>query len=124
MLPEARDLSADELEAATALVTAVAGAEGSDPRRSDEPFDVKGKVTIRRAGGDVTEVVEIGAPDASGDVVVRRAFDGARLHVAAAVASRLLRGAWRFVAMISGRRRSKGSRWPPSKPTATGSSSA
>ncbi len=93
-------------------MAALAGAEGAGPRKSDEPFEAKWRVTVRRTevgrAGEVTEVVEIGAPDASGDVVVRRALDGARLHVAAAVARKLvpravaLRGAEVWAPAIEG----------------------
>ena len=88
--PAERDLSARTRTAPSALVRAIARAEGADPRKSDEPFEAKVRVTVRRAEGGVAEVVELGAPDAAGDVIVRRAFDGARLHVAVAVARRLV----------------------------------
>ena len=88
--PVERDLSGEDAEAASALVAAIARTEGIDPRKSDGPFDAKARVTIHRADNDVTEVIDVGAPDANGDVVVRRAFDGARLHVAAAFARKLV----------------------------------
>jgi hypothetical protein len=88
--PVDRDLSGEDADAASALVTAVARAEGTSPQKSDAPFAAKARVTIHRADGDATEVVEVGAPDASGDAVVRRAFDGAQLHVTAAVARKLV----------------------------------
>ena len=87
--PAERDLMGEDADAAGALVRAIATAEGADPRKSDEPFEAKGRVTVRRAEGGVAEVIELGAPDAAGDVTVRRAFDGARLHVAATVARKL-----------------------------------
>jgi hypothetical protein len=86
--PEERDLGGEEAEAATALVRGVAGAEGDAPRKSDDPFEPKQRVTLQRAGG-VTEIVELSAPDARGDVVARRAFDGARLLVLAETARKL-----------------------------------
>ncbi len=94
-VPVARDLPEAEAAAATQLVASLAGAEGTDPRKSTEPFEAKWRVTIRRtevgrAGEGATEVVELGALDAAGDGVVRRAFDGARLRVGAAVARRLI----------------------------------
>jgi hypothetical protein len=88
--PVERDLAGDEDEAATALVRAIAASEGTDPRKGDAPFVAKWRATVRRADAGVAEVVEIGAPDAAGDVVVRRAFDGATLHVGAAVARKLM----------------------------------
>jgi hypothetical protein len=88
--PVERDLSGEDADAASALVTAVARAEGTRPQTSDAPFAAKARVTIHRADGDATEVVEVGAPDAGGEAVVRRAFDGARLLVTAAVARKLL----------------------------------
>jgi hypothetical protein len=88
--PVDRDLAGDEAEAASALVSAVAAAEGADPAKSDAPFEAKGRVTVHRADKDAVEVVEISAPDAQGDVVARRTFDGARLHVGAAVARKLM----------------------------------
>jgi hypothetical protein len=92
--PVERDLSGEDADAASALVTAVARAEGTSPetspQKSDAPFVARSRVTIHRADGDTTEVVEVGAPDASGDAVVRRAFDGAQLHVTAAMARRLV----------------------------------
>src|SRR5207244_3720710 len=87
--PVERDLTGEEGEAASALVRAIARSEGADPTKRDAPFDAKGRVTVHRAAGGVVEVVDIGAPDANGDVTVRRAFDGARLRVAAAVARKL-----------------------------------
>jgi hypothetical protein len=89
--PAERDLTGEAAEAAASLVTLVAGAEGSSPRASgkEEPFAAVGRVTLRRADGDTAEVVELGPPDAAGDVPVRRLFDGARLRVAAAVARNL-----------------------------------
>jgi hypothetical protein len=63
-------------------------AEGGEPRMGTEPFDARTRVTVQRVGG-VSEVVEVGAPDARGDVTVRRAFDGARLVVLAETARKL-----------------------------------
>ncbi len=88
--PMDRDLSGEDAEAASALVAAIARGEGIDPQKSDAPFDAKGRITVHRADNDVTEVIDVGAPDANGDVIVRRAFDGARLHVSAAVARKLV----------------------------------
>ncbi|MGO9711167.1 MAG: DUF4340 domain-containing protein [Polyangiaceae bacterium] len=87
--PVERDLMGEDADAAAALVAAIATAEGGDPRKSDEPFVAKGRVTLRRADGGVAEAVELGASDAEGGVTVRRAFDGARLRVSAAVARKL-----------------------------------
>jgi hypothetical protein len=89
LAPASRDLDGDENDAARALVADMIHAEGSAPEKNDDPFEARTKVTIRRAEGDVAEVVEVGAPDASGDVVVRRMDDHARLRVGAAVARRL-----------------------------------
>jgi hypothetical protein len=91
--PVERDLPPEEAAAATTLVRAIARAEGAAPHKSDEPFEPKWRVTVQRGdggAGGVAEVVEVGSPDAAGDVVVRRAFDGARLRVAAAVARKLV----------------------------------
>ena len=88
--PVERDLSGEDADAASALVTEVARAEGSGPQKSDAPFEARTRVTVHRADGDTTEVIEVSAPDASGDAVVRRAFDGALLHVPAAVARKLV----------------------------------
>jgi hypothetical protein len=86
--PTEKDLDAESSEAAAALARAVVTAEGGEPRMGSEPFDAKTRVTVQRAGG-VSEVVEVGAPDARGDVTVRRAFDGARLVVLAETARKL-----------------------------------
>jgi hypothetical protein len=88
--PVESDLSGEDAEAASALVAAIARTEGIDPQKSDAPFTAAARVTIHRADNDVVEVIDVGAPDANGDVVVRRAFDGARLHVAAAFARKLV----------------------------------
>lgn len=94
--PESRDLPAEEASAATALVAAIAGAEGTDPHKVEEgTFDAKWRVTLRRAEsgkgeGGVAEIVELGVPDAAGDAVARRALDGARLHVGAAIVRELI----------------------------------
>ncbi len=88
--PVERDLSGEDAEAASALVTAIARSEGEAPRKSDAPFDAKGRVTIHRADNDVVEVLDVGGPDVSGGALVRRAFDGAWLHVDAAVARKLM----------------------------------
>jgi len=87
--PVERDLSGEDAEAASALVAAIARAEGADPQKSDAPFDARGRVTVHRADSDVPEVIELGEPDPSGGMIVRRVFDGARLHVVAAVARKL-----------------------------------
>ncbi|HEY2515193.1 MAG TPA: DUF4340 domain-containing protein, partial [Polyangiaceae bacterium] len=88
--PEERDLAGEDAEQATALVTGLAQLEGAHPKRSDAPIEAVARVTLRRAGDDVAEVVELGAPDAKGGAVVRRAFDGARLEVDASTARKLV----------------------------------
>jgi hypothetical protein len=88
--PAERDLPEEEATAATALVATVAGAEGTGPHKDDSPFEPKWRVTLQRANRGAVEVVEVGAPDAAGDVIARRTFDGARLHVGAAVARKLM----------------------------------
>jgi hypothetical protein len=93
--PADRDLGPEEVEAATALTGALARAVGGEPKKDAAPFEARGRVTLLRAesagaaGTGASEVIEIGAPAANGDVLVRRAFDGAVLRVDAATARKL-----------------------------------
>jgi hypothetical protein len=87
--PAPRDLPDEEAAAAARLVAAVAKAEAAGPAAEGAPFEPKWRVTLHRADRGVAEVVELGAPDAAGDVLARRVFDGARLRVAAVVARKL-----------------------------------
>ena len=75
--PADRDLSPEEAEAATELLTRLTGAEVETVTAGGAPF-----VAIARArlhAGERDQIVEVGAIDARGHAVVRRALDDARL---------------------------------------------
>jgi hypothetical protein len=88
--PTERDLAGGEVDSAAALVAALAGARGASARLGDpgEHFAARTRVTIVRTGGEASEVVEVGAPDASGNVPARRLDDGAVLPLPRAAARR------------------------------------
>jgi len=76
--PADRDLSAEEAEAATELLTRLTGAEVEVVRPGGGPF-----IAIARArlhSGEHDQVVEVGAVDARGHATLRRALDDARLE--------------------------------------------
>src|SRR6185312_2439691 len=119
--------------------------DGADPTKSDAPFEAKGRVTVHRADKGAVEVVELSAPDANGDVVAKRAFDGARLHVGAAIARKLaprgvaLRGREAWTPRLEGvpvsaietacgdvdqRVEKQGDRWVLAKPSGFGADNA
>jgi hypothetical protein len=88
--PEDRDLGADESESANTLAAALASARASDAHeaRADERVTPRARATVIRTGGGTTEVVELSAPGADGDVLVHRMDDGAVLHLPLAAARR------------------------------------
>jgi hypothetical protein len=88
--PEERDLEAGESESVNALADALAGARATQarPATGDDAFAVSARATIVRAGGGVSEVVEVGPPGPDGSSPMRRRDDGAILRVPAAVARR------------------------------------
>ena len=88
--PEERDLDADEVDSANGLAASLAGARALDAKRPEaaERFVARSRATIVRTGGESTEVVEVGAPDASGVALARRIDDGAILRLPRAVARR------------------------------------
>ncbi len=88
--PADRDLSSGEADSANTLAAALAGARAIDVRRA-EPGDrlvARARVTIVPAGGGADEIVETGAPDASGVVLAKRLDDGALLRLSRASARR------------------------------------
>jgi hypothetical protein len=91
--PRDRELERDEAEAATALVNALARAEGTDVARADPKaaFEARARVTVTRAaegGGD--EVVLLGPASVDRGASVRRLADGAVMHLPPDVARKLL----------------------------------
>ncbi len=89
-LPEPRDLDADEVESANALVGALANAQALDarPRTESDRFTARTRATIVRTGAPTTEIVEIAAPDKDGVALARRLDDEAMLRLPWAVARR------------------------------------
>jgi hypothetical protein len=77
--PADRDLSPEEAEAATEVITRIASAEADAVTRGAGPFTAIARARIR--SGDHDQVVEVGAPDAKGHSVLRRTLDDARLDV-------------------------------------------
>ncbi|HEX3769804.1 MAG TPA: DUF4340 domain-containing protein [Polyangiaceae bacterium] len=77
--PEDREIAAPDSDSVNALIDALAGARATAIAPPGEPFVARGRVSVARSGG-APEVVEIGAPDASG-VLVRRADDRAVLRL-------------------------------------------
>lgn len=88
--PEDRDLTPDESESANELALALANARAIDARRAgaQEHFDGRARATVVRTGDETQEVIELGGTDAGGDVLARRADDGAILRLPRAVARR------------------------------------
>jgi hypothetical protein len=97
--PEDRDLAGDEVDSANGLAAALTGARALDakPVAPGERLAVSARTTIVRTGGastvaangsPVTEVVEIGSPDAAGIVLARRVDDAAVLRLPRDVARR------------------------------------
>lgn len=86
--PVDRDLTADEAEAATELLTRLASSEARAVTRGGPPFSAVARAKIR--SGEHEETVEIGAPAADGHATLRRVLDDARLDVDAPVVRRLL----------------------------------
>ena len=87
--PVDRDLGPDEVDAANALASDLARTEGGYPKKDPAPFEARGRITVTNADGAI-EIVELGAPNASGDRAARRSFDGAILQVSAATARKLV----------------------------------
>jgi hypothetical protein len=88
--PAERDLESDETESVNALAEALAAARATEARAAtpgDRPA-VRTRVTIVRAGGGVSEVVELGSPEADGASWMRRLDDGAMLRLPRAAARR------------------------------------
>jgi hypothetical protein len=85
--PADRDLSPEEAEAATEILTRITSAEAESVTRGGGPFTAIARARIH--SGDHDQLVEVGAPDDKGRVVLRRALDDARLD-AGPVLSRLL----------------------------------
>jgi len=89
--PNDRELSSEEAEAASALATSLAKGEGTDPTPGDPkaPFAAVARVRIQRGEGKGEEGVELGAKVGVG-ALVRRASDGATLHVSESLAHKLV----------------------------------
>ncbi|HSO37044.1 MAG TPA: hypothetical protein VLT33_31180 [Labilithrix sp.] len=75
--PADRDLSPEEAEAATEILTRLAAAEAESVTAGAGPFAAVARARMR--SGEHEEVVEIGPPDARGHAVLRRVLDDARL---------------------------------------------
>jgi len=87
--PEDRDLTADEVDSAGALVAALSNARAIDVRPGGGlPSSARWRLTAVRAGAGAIEQVEIGAPEADGSALARRIDDGAILRLPAHVARR------------------------------------
>ncbi len=81
--PSDRDLTADEAEAASEVITRLANLEADQAVRGAGPFTAIARARVHAGGHD--QLVEVGAPDARGRTVLRRALDDARLEVGPAV---------------------------------------
>lgn len=75
--PSDRDLSPEEAEAATEIITRIASAEAGGVTRGSGPFTAVARARIH--AGDHDQLVEVGVPDAKGHAVLRRVLDDARL---------------------------------------------
>jgi hypothetical protein len=91
--PEDRELSPDESESANLLASALAATRADEvlaPKASvGHAFVARGKATVVRTGGSITEIVELGAPGADGTAWEKRLDDGALLRLSAASARHL-----------------------------------
>jgi hypothetical protein len=85
--PADRDLSAEEAEAATELLTRLTTAEVETVRPGGTPFSAIARARLH--AGEHDQIVEVGAVDARGHATVRRVLDDARLD-ASPVLVRLL----------------------------------
>lgn len=84
-VPEDRDLSADEADAADELLARITSSEADAVSSGgDTPFVAIARLRVR-SGDEREEVVDVGALGQDGRATFRRARDGARLGVAAAV---------------------------------------
>lgn len=85
-----RDLTADEADAVSELVSRLTASPSGKIRRGDHepPMSVSARVVVR--AGDHEETVEVGKAGEDGLVQLRRAFDLARLYVRPEVSRRLL----------------------------------
>jgi hypothetical protein len=85
--PADRELEGPEVDLANALVTKLTRGDATsvDPGHG-APFSARARVRLTRTGSDVDEVVELGPTNE----LVRRAFDGALLHVPSALGRRLV----------------------------------
>jgi hypothetical protein len=87
--PTDRELPAPEAEAASELVTRIVDSTADVVTRGgSEPFTAVARAKVH--AGERDETIEVGAPNGEGRVVLRRALDGARLEVSAAVARRFV----------------------------------
>ena len=88
--PDDRDLAADEVDSANALVAALADARAAEVRRpaAGEVLSAQVRATVVRTGASVTERVELAAPGGGLSVWARRLDDGAWLRLPRAIARR------------------------------------
>ncbi len=103
--PADRELLPDEVDSADTLVADLAGAKALDVRApiAGERLATRVTASIVRTGGAVTESIEIGAPEADGTTLARRADDGAIVRLSREVSRRVephpvalhARGVWR-----------------------------
>ncbi|MGH7297295.1 MAG: DUF4340 domain-containing protein [Polyangiaceae bacterium] len=88
--PLDRDLAGDEVDAANSLAAALTGARASAvlPRAPAGRYTGRSRVTAVRTGGETPEIVEVGAPEPDGSILLHREDDGAFLRVTRATAAR------------------------------------
>ena len=81
--PEDRDLTSNEADAATELITRIAHSEATTVTRGGAPFAPIGRLVVRF--GEHEQVLELSAPAQGGGATVRRLLDDARLEIDASV---------------------------------------
>ena len=88
--PEDRDLTADESESANTLVRAMTNVRAIDvePHTAAPAPAARFRATVTRSGDESTEVLELAAAEGGGPTILRRADDGAVLHLTRAAARR------------------------------------
>ena len=88
-VPADRDLSADEADAASELVSRIAKSEAEDVAEGDHaPFEAIARATVR--SGPREEIVEVGRTRSDGRVPLRRVRDDARLVMSRLSGGRLV----------------------------------
>ena len=86
--PSDRDLTPEEAEAGTELITRLTTAEADHVTRGAGPFTAIARARVH--AGEHDQLVEIGGPDAKGRAVLRRVLDDARLEIGPALVRMLL----------------------------------